>query len=428
MATPAARTTFDAVPPEAADVLRPALPGLADEMIAAIAVEVPDYARAMEGTFAQLVRLGVEVALNRFVDMVADSTADVTRARDTYVNLGRGEFHAGRSLDALLAAYRVGARLAWRRFVEAGTAADLPPEAMYSLGEAIFAYIDEISAESADGYAEEQSAAAGESQRRRRRLVRLLAQDPPPSEEAVRTAAQAAAWPLPKRVAVLVVADSASATTVGGSPPDASGGEPVPGEEIVDAIATRLARRLGSGALGGAAAGLACVFVPDPDAPGRRRQIVAAVGEPTPSGADGDGPPEVISLGPTVPWPLAAASLRRAAGAYRLAAAGRIPSGLVVAEDHLATLLLLADRGLAEDLAASRLAPLAVLADGPRARLTETLRAWLDRPGQVQAVAAELGVHPQTVRYRLRQLRELFGTRLEDPQARFELTLALRVG
>src|ERR671925_2270152 len=89
MASPAARTTFAAVPPEAADVLRPTLPGLADEMIAAIAVEVPDYARAMEGTFGQMVRHGVEVALNRFVDMVADPTADVTRARDTYVNLGR---------------------------------------------------------------------------------------------------------------------------------------------------------------------------------------------------------------------------------------------------------------------------------------------------------------------------------------------------
>ena len=50
-----------------------------------------------------------------------------------------------------------------------------------------------------------------------------------------------------------------------------------------------------------------------------------------------------------------------------------------------------------------------------------TLRAWLDRPGQVQAVAAALDVHPQTVRYRLKQLRELFGARLEDPEARFEL-------
>src|SRR5918999_114181 len=242
MATPAARTTFAAVPPEAAEVLRPVLPGLADEMIAAIALEVPDYARAMEGTFGQLVRMGVEVALNRFMDMVADPAADVTRARDTYVNLGRGEFHAGRSLDALMAAYRVGARLAWRRFVEAGTAAKLPPEALYSLGEAMFAYIDEISAESADGYAEEQSAAAG---------------------------------------------DTAAGAEAGGTPPG-GGGEPVPGEEIVEAIGVRLARRLGGGAIGGAAGGLACVFIPDPDAPGRRRQIIAVVGDDGRSSAAGE--------------------------------------------------------------------------------------------------------------------------------------------
>src|SRR5687768_9963011 len=286
MATPAARTSFAAVPPEAADVLRPALPGLADEMIAAISLEVPGYARAMEGTFGQLVRLGVEVALNRFMDMVADPAADVTRARDTYVNLGRGEFHAGRSLDALMAAYRVGARLAWRRFVEAGTSAGLPPDALYSLGEAMFAYIDEISAESADGYAEEQSAAAGESQRRRRRLVRLLAQDPPAAQEAIRTAAQAAAWALPRRLAALVAAaaDTAAGAEAGGRPPG-GGGEPVPGEEIVEVIGVRLARRLGGGAIGGAAGGLACVFIPDPDAPGRRRQIIAVVGDDGRSGA-----------------------------------------------------------------------------------------------------------------------------------------------
>src|ERR671916_1377708 len=272
MATPAARTTFSAVPPESADVLRPVLPGLADEMIAAIAEEVPDYARAMEGTFGQLVRLGVEVALRRFVDMVADPAADVTRARDTYVNLGRGEFHAGRSLDALMAAYRVGARLAWRRFVQAGTEAGLAPDAMYSLGEAIFAYIDEISAESADGYAEEQSAAAGESQRRRRRLIRLLAQDPPASEEAIRTAAQAAAWALPRRLAALVAAaaDTAAGAEAGGTPPG-GGGEPVPGEEIVEAIGVRLARRLGRGAIGGAAGGAARGFLPHPPPPGPPR-------------------------------------------------------------------------------------------------------------------------------------------------------------
>jgi DNA-binding PucR family transcriptional regulator len=44
----------------------------------------------------------------------------------------------------------------------------------------------------------------------------------------------------------------------------------------------------------------------------------------------------------------------------------------------------------------------------------------------VPAVAAALHVHPQTVRYRLKRLRELFGERLDDPRVRFELALALR--
>jgi hypothetical protein len=381
------------------------LPGLADETIAAIAREVPDYARAMEGDFGQVVRLGVEVAFNRFVDLLAAPEPQPADSAGTYIELGRGEFHAGRSLDALLAAYRVGARLAWRRFVEAGVKGGLSAEAIYALGEAIFAYIDELSAESAEGYAEEQTAAAGESERRRRHLVRLLGQDPPASQEAIRTAAAAAGWTLPRgHVAALVVAA-------------ADGGEP--GEALLDTIAARFARRLGEGAMGAEVAGAALVVVPDADAPGRRRRLAAAADE------------HPVALGPSVPWTDAATSARRARATHRLAAAGRIPlpaggTRLVVAEDHLAHLLIASAPDVAADLAATRLAPLAELAEGPRARLEETLAAWLDRPGQVQAVAAALGVHPQTVRYRVRQLRDLFGERLDDPEARFELGLALR--
>ena len=36
-------------------------------------------------------------------------------------------------------------------------------------------------------------------------------------------------------------------------------------------------------------------------------------------------------------------------------------------------------------------------------------------------------MHPQTVRYRLNQLREVFGSALDDADARFELELALRL-
>ena len=190
---------FAAIPADAAEVLRPVLPSLADEMIAAIAREVPDYARAMEGEFGRVVRVGVEIALRplRRPDR-GPGERRRRRPRETYVDLGRGEYRAGRSLDALLAAYRVGARLAWRRFVEAGAAAGSSPSAIYALGEAIFAYIDEISAESAEGYAEEQSAAAGERQRRRRRLVRAARAGPAGRGGDDPAAAAAAGWALPR--------------------------------------------------------------------------------------------------------------------------------------------------------------------------------------------------------------------------------------
>ena len=42
-------------------------------------------------------------------------------------------------------------------------------------------------------------------------------------------------------------------------------------------------------------------------------------------------------------------------------------------------------------------------------------------------MAAELHVHPQTARYRVARLRELLGAQLDDPEARFELELALRL-
>ena len=251
------------IPRETAAALRPVLTGLADETIAAIADEVPDYARAMEGAFGGAVRRGVEIAFERFLELVEDPQTAAQRApaRSTSTS-GRGEFHAGRSLDALLAAYRVGARLAWRRFVEAGREAGLSPEVLYDLGEAIFAYIDEISAESADGYAQEQSAAAGEAQRRRRRLVRLLAEDPPAPEEAVRTAAAAAAGRCRGGVAALVA----------GAP--AAAGEGAVGaaqDELDDAAVRARAAARAAPPAAPRRGGSACVFVPDPDAPGRRR-------------------------------------------------------------------------------------------------------------------------------------------------------------
>jgi DNA-binding PucR family transcriptional regulator len=79
-------------------------------------------------------------------------------------------------------------------------------------------------------------------------------------------------------------------------------------------------------------------------------------------------------------------------------------------------------------IAARRLEPFADLTPRARKRMTETLLAYLRLQGAVPAIAEELHIHPQTVRYRLARLRELLGDQLDDADARFELEAVLRSG
>jgi DNA-binding PucR family transcriptional regulator len=94
-------------------------------------------------------------------------------------------------------------------------------------------------------------------------------------------------------------------------------------------------------------------------------------------------------------------------------------------ERRLADLVLRADGEALADLRARALAPLADLTPAAREKLVETLRAWLLHHGRREKIAAALFVHPQTVRYRMGQLRERYGSGLEDPHTVLELTIAL---
>jgi PucR C-terminal helix-turn-helix domain len=389
---------WEALPPEVAEVLRPELPGLADEIVDELSHGVPAYARPLEGPFGQALRRGVEEALGRFTTIVGTPGSDPDAGREVYVNLGRGEMRAGRSLDALLAAYRLGARVAWRRLAAAGERAGLPPRTLYALAEAIFAYIDELSADSIEGYAREQAAAAGALQRRRQQLAALLVQEPPAAPATVEATAANAAWRLPRELSALVVeAEESPSSEIG-----------APGEQ-----ADRLALRLGPEALVAHVAPFIVAIVP---VPARRGELEAAVRG------------RRAALGPTAAWQDAAVSFGRAREVLHLSSQGGIDDGgaLVLAERHNLALLLGADRRLARDVAESALAPLAGETDLSRERLGSTLDAWLRHRGRTEAVANALHVHPQTVRYRLARLRELFGARLDEPDGRFELELALR--
>ncbi len=124
--------------------------------------------------------------------------------------------------------------------------------------------------------------------------------------------------------------------------------------------------------------------------------------------------------GPARPWLSVRVSVDRVLRALEL--------GVTLdTEAHLAGLVLTADREALADLRARALAPLDDVRPASAEKLTATLRSWLLHHGRRDDVAAELFVHPQTVRYRMGQLRELFGDRLDDPEAVLELTIALAV-
>ena len=378
------QASLSALDSSLATALRETLAPAGEEIIAAIRESVPDYSLPLEGTFGRNVRTGVGAALTQFVDTLErPGEGDPEDWHRVYFNLGRGEVRAGRTLEALLAAYRVGARVAWRRVADAASAAGAGTAELTGLAEAIFAYIDELSAISAEGFAAEQAAAAGEAQRRRERLVRLLIE----GEEAAGDAA-AAGWRMPRTAAALVAR-----------------------EERAAALASRLgegviARQLGDG--------VACAIVPDADAPGRANVVAGAVR----SG--------MAALGPDGPIAALPRSFELARRTLDLTEAGVISGAQPVrAADHLATLALHRDPELLAEHARSELAPLDELTERSRASHLETLEAWLEHPGRPTEVARAVHVHPQTARYRLRRLRELLGD-IDDPDRRFSLQIAVR--
>jgi hypothetical protein len=101
--------------------------------------------------------------------------------------------------------------------------------------------------------------------------------------------------------------------------------------------------------------------------------------------------------------------------------------GVVDTDAHLVELALTADEAVVADLRDQVLGPLQELRPAAVDKLTATLRAWLLHQGRRDDVAGALYVHPQTVRYRMGQLRELYGDLLDDPDWVLRATLALAV-
>lgn len=383
-----------ALPPEFAPKLRAEHRRLTAEIVSEVRRQIPEFARPLDGQFGTGIQLGVRQALDRFADLIADDGAPREESTRIFRALGRGELREGRSLDALQAAYRLGARLAWRCYSQVAERTGMSPALRAVLAEAIFAHIDEIASASVEGYAEAQADAAGARQRRRHRLLELLLAGAAP--QLALEAARAAEWRWPRQVSAVVLGpvDPWVPRSRTGAVPDWPAGV-LWDFERPDALA----------------------LVPEPQAPGRTQRLREALAGRT------------AVVGPAVAPEKAAHSLRWARlllDRLRAEPPQLQPPQPVFCDDRLDALLLLVDDELVRLLGERQLAVLAPLTVKQRRRVEETLLARLETNGSGPEMAARLGIHPQTVRQRMRRVEELFGASFGDPDLRFQLEVALR--
>lgn len=386
--------SFPRPSPELLEDLRRALPTMAERTVTALGTEVAEYhPGAISRSTQRILKRSVRLALATFLDIVGDHTGDgptslAEPALAAAYELGRGEAREGRTMEALLAAYRVGARVAWEHQSEILVRHGVTASDVARFAQMVFAYIDELSGASVQGHRDE----LARSDRVRRELLERLAAGVLAGEPATELLlrAQRAGWSPPETIAVVIV-------------------RPTHAAQVLQLLDPRTLWINGDVTAEGRLDDWSVLLVPDAH---RDREALLTLLA---------GRASVV--GPARPWDDGVVSYRRV---LHLLTLGPVPDDRPVdTDDHLLELVLGADEPALSDLRERVLAPLDGERPASRARLAETLRAWLVHQGRREAVATELRVHPQTVRYRMTRIRELFGERLDDPRARLELTVGL---
>lgn len=378
--------------------LRAAVEDASQQSVRAIMEDVVVYSEEFRHGRSAVLKEAVSMALHGFLDLIeapGPSTGPTLTTTLGARSLGRSEARAGRSVEAVLAAYRVGARVCWVTFSDVALDHGFAARDLQTFAALTFAYIDDLSAATVAGHTEERSRADQQRSQARTNLGLLILRGARAAE--VDQYARAAELTTPREVGmVLCRAEDTGALTSRlplrtlvidqvGLGPEGSGWSTLVLPDPSEAEWTR-ARTVSRDA------GIRCLVTPvvdRADAPDTWRLASRWVVVPSDPMADAPGPQELVDVLPH----------------------------LVVHGDAVA----------AAALATTALAPLDEVDPSARERLVETLRLWMLLRGQRSLVAEQLGVHPQTVRYRMTQVRELFGKELDDPRQAAAILLATLV-
>lgn len=367
------------------------LPQMAREIIRRIRAEIPEYRRAMDGPYGRSMREGTEKALLGFMTEFFRTGELSEQSAQFFRGLGRSEALIGRSHDVLLAAYRTGTLAAWHRILVACEREPLPGDTIGPLAETIFGFSDRLARLSSEGYAAAQSDAGELSSRQRARLARMIVSQPDTPLDAILESATRLGWQIPERVVVL----------------DVRSDEPEPNPAML--------------------AWLGCEALAEWEQAARLVVLPAPVDAEAVARFVKESPGMHVAVGCTMPFAEAAQSLRWARLANRLREEHVMPDQAVtMCDDHVPLLLVHADPGIVELLVERRLGPLVALPPARRLKFGRLLSAWLERGGSQAELAESMQTHRQTLHYRVGRLQAMFGAQLHDPDARVEMSLALR--
>lgn len=367
--------------------LEPQVRPVAERITNHVQDAVPELAGSPDGKMHQLIFTAVHGAMRLFVDQaLGRETADIA-VDNEFQKLGFRTAALGGDRALIEQGLQIAIGEIWDELRVRAADNELSAGALNALSEAVNAYIEHLTGQVRIGYDAGTVARDQDSGVARTRLLDRLLEGA--DTEEIEWQASIAGWVIPEQVTVMAV--------------QVKEGQSVDSDGLADVALTRAGRPQ-------------VVICPTEVADDVVAQIKKAA------------PRRRISVCWPVPPGDVPAAWRWVNRALALVRAKVIPERSFVVDcmRHRTEIWLHAEPVLRRQLAQELLEPLLGETENSREILTETLLVWLETRESAPAIAAKLGVHPQTVRYRWKRINELFGEDLHDSDFVIQLTLVLK--
>jgi hypothetical protein len=376
----------------------PDLPGAAVWMLKSLESEVRPVATRItrhlrdelptetEG-FEELIFTAVHGSMSHFIDVGLGREAPYVAIDDHFRKVGFKVAAMGQDRAIVDRAIGIATTDLWDELRNRAAENELSAAALNALNEMMTSYVDHLTSQVSTGFEAGTEARDQNNDVARARLIdRMLSGA---SHDEIEAQAALGEWPLPDKVTVMAVelrdADQISA-------------------DALSAVALTRRRRPTQ-----------VVICPPGATTTVTKEVRAAV------------PKARVSICWPVPPADVPAAWRWANRALALVNARVIPAKPVInCLAYRTEIWLHAEPVMRRQLAQELLEPLLAESANSREILTETLLVWLETRESAPAIAAVLGVHPQTIRYRWKRINELFGESLRDPEFVTQLLLLLK--